>query len=92
MEILSRILLQVSELTLAAAITECQTREAARKYRTDITAQGDVVAVLRKPQAPYQTPSSPCPGCDANRHRGGRVQCPAYNRTVSKDWALRKSV
>ena len=68
-------LLQVSDLTLTAAITKCQSREAAQKHRTDITAQGDVVAVLRKPQAPYQTPSSPCPGCGANRHRGGRMQC-----------------
>ena len=73
-------LLQVSDLTLAAAIAKCQSREATRKHRTDITAQGDVVAVLRKPQALYQTPSSPCPGCGANRHRGGRVQCPAYDQ------------
>ena len=73
-------LLQVSDLTLAAAITECQSREATWKHQTDITAQGDVVVVLRKPQAPYQTPSSLCPGCGANRHRGGRVQCPANDQ------------
>ena len=33
-------LLQVSDLTLATTITKCQSREAARKHRTDIVAQG----------------------------------------------------
>ena len=70
-------LLQVSDLTLATAIAKFQSREAARKHRTDITDQGEVVAALRRPQVLHATTSTTCPGCGANRHRGGRVQCPA---------------
>ena len=80
MEILSRIYYKCQTLLWPLQSPSAQSREATRKHRTDITAQGDVVAVLRKPQALYQTPSSPCPGCGANRHRGGRVQCPAYDQ------------
>ena len=41
-------LLQVSDLTLSVAVTKCQSQEAAWKHRTDITAQEDVVATLRR--------------------------------------------
>ena len=37
---------------------------------TDITAQGDVVAVLRKPQVPYQPPSSRLHGKLTQRRLG----------------------
>ena len=46
-------LLQESELSLATTIAKCQSREAAKKHRVDITTQGtDTVAALRKPQEP----------------------------------------
>ena len=59
-------LLQVSELTLDMTIKKCQSREAARKHHTDITAQGDVVAALRKSQTLHPAPPATCPGYGAN--------------------------
>ena len=73
-------LLQVSDLTLATTITKCQSREAARKHRTDIVAQGEAIVALRQQQALHQATSLTCPGCGANRHKGGRAQCPAYDQ------------
>ena len=73
-------LLQVSDLTLATTITKCQSREAARKHRTDMVAQGEAIAALRQQQASHQVTSLTCPGCGANRHKGGRAQCPAYDQ------------
>ena len=73
-------LLQVSDLTLATTITKCQSREAARKHRTDIVAQGEAIAALRQQQASHQVTSLTCPGCGANRHKGGRAQCPGYDQ------------
>ena len=70
-------LLQVSDLTLATTITKCQSREAARKHRTDIVAQGEAIAALIQQQA---STSLTCPGCGANRHKGGRAQCPACDQ------------
>ena len=55
-------LLQISDLTLDTTISKCQSREAARKHRTDITAQGDTVAALRKSQTPHPAPQATCPG------------------------------
>ena len=76
-------LLQESELSLAATITKCQSREAAKKHRVDITTQGtDTVAALRKPQEPMSQVKA-CPGCGGPHHRGGRSQCPAFAQNCS---------
>ena len=84
----------MSDLTLDATINKCQSREAARKHRTGITAQGEAVAALRKSQTPHPAPQATCPGCGAIRHKGGRVQCPAYDQkcVMPKNWALCKSM
>ena len=57
-----------------------QSREAARKHRTDIVAQGETIAALRQQQTSHQATLLTCPGCGANRHKGGRAQCPAYDQ------------
>ena len=77
-------LLQESRLTLATTITKCQSREAAKKHRADITTTQDaeIVAALRKPQDTVPQ-AKPCPGCGSAHHRGGRSQCPAFNQTCS---------
>ena len=76
-------LLQESGLTLTATITKCQSREAAKKHRTDITTQdAGTVAALRKPQDMVPQ-AKHCPGCGGAHHKGGRSQCPAFNHTCS---------
>ena len=78
-------LLQMSNLTLTATVAKCQSREAAKKHRTEIASQGsDVVAAIHRPcQAEPQTELKTCAGCGGRVHRGGRRQCPAYNQTCS---------
>lgn len=76
-------LLQECELTLATTIKKCQSREAAKKHRVDITTQGtDLVAAIQKPEEPTNQIKA-CPGCGGAHHRGGRSQCPAFNQTCS---------
>ena len=75
-------LLQESGLTLANTIAKCQSREAAKKHRFNITVpEAETVAALRRPhQVSHQGSTESCPGCGASMHRGGRRQCPAYNQ------------
>ena len=66
-------LLQESNLILGTTITKCQSREAAKKHRTEMATQGtDVIAALHKPQ---QSRSVSYPGCGGAHHRGGHSQC-----------------
>ena len=53
---------------------------AARKHQTDIVAQGEAIAALRQQQTSHQATSLTCPGCGANRHKGGHAQCPACDQ------------
>ena len=74
-------LLQESNLTLATTIAKCQSREAAKKHRTEMVMQGtDVIAALHKPQ---QSRSALCPGCGGAHHREGHSQCPAFDQICS---------
>ena len=70
---------QMANLTLhvATIITKCQSHEAARKHRSNMSVQGpDTVAALCRP---YQTlhqatpmTTETCPECGARAHRRGR--------------------
>ena len=77
-------LLQENNLTLVRAITKCCSKEAAKKHRSGITApEMEIVATLYHSHQPtYHTPPT-CLGCRSGTHRGGRRQCPAYNRTCA---------
>ena len=76
-------LLQEIDLTLARAISKCQTQEAAKKWRAGLhNYSTESVAALHKPQDWKRcATTSTCPGCGAPSHPAGRIQCPAYNQT-----------
>jgi len=79
-------LLQESNLTLTATISKCQSREAAKKNRSEMANQGtaEVVAAFHKSWQPtLQTRQPACPGCGRAHYKGGRNQCPAYDQTCS---------
>jgi len=66
-------LLQESNLTLAATISKCQSREATKKNRSEMASQGttEVVVALHKSRQPTtQTRQPACPGCGGAHHRG----------------------
>ena len=78
-------LLQIANLTLTTIITKCQSREAARRHRSNMSVQDpDTVAALCRPyQTSHQataTTTETCPGYVTRTHRRGRRQCPAYNQ------------
>ena len=77
-------LLQEPNLTLATTINKCQAQEAAKKQRANIAnQQPETIAALqrhRNQNSPVPT-RTPCPGCGAATHPGGRSQCPAYSQT-----------
>ena len=55
-----------------------------KKHHSDITApELEVVATLCHSHQPINHTPPPCPGCGSAAHRGGRRQCPAYNRTCA---------
>ena len=76
-------LLQEKNLSLDRAISVCQAQEAAKKQRAAIQ-QGpshlneSVAALKTHPQKKVFTPQALCPGCGAQPHPAGRMQCPAY--------------
>ena len=76
-------LLQENDLLLAKTVAICRSKEAAKRHRSDITGpDSELVAALHQPQqSTHHIPA--CPGCGAAAHRGGRHQCPAYNRTCA---------
>ena len=74
-------LLQMSNLTLQAAVEKCRSREAAKKDCSEITHPPEIVAAIQKPQqTPPQHKQTTCPGCGAAHHGGGRNFCPAYDQ------------
>ena len=74
-------LLQVSDLTFDSTINKFQSRVAARKHRTDITAQGEAVAHQEnhRHHILHHKLLAQAVG-QINQHNGGRVQCPAYDQ------------
>ena len=71
-------LLQVKDLTLDQAITNCRGLEAAKKSRQDIQGTPEVNTFQTRTPA---TCSGTCPGCGQGFHEGGRKKCPAFNQT-----------
>ena len=77
-------LLRQKELSLEAAITICRAQEAAKKqckFMQESTAES--VLAMQQPRKPTQRqlPMASCPGCGSKPHIGGRVHCPAYDKT-----------
>ena len=77
-------LLRQQELSLEAAITICRAQEAAKKqckFMQESTAES--VLAMQQPRKPTQRqlPMASCPGCGSKPHIGGRVHCPAYDKT-----------
>ena len=77
-------LLQVKDLTLAAAIPKCQGQEAAKRQRAEMArCAPKSSSAIQKVHHGKDLPTTlqACPGCGAKLHQGGRRQCPAFNQT-----------
>ena len=80
-------LLQEVDLTLDAAITKFRSKEAAKKNRSQTEVQEhdtEAISVLHYPQ-PSQQRGKPhvCQRCGGAQHKGGRIHCPAYDKSCS---------
>ena len=76
-------LLKERDLTLDTTIMRCRSREAAKKYRSDLSQ--DKQSTLAAVRAPTQARVKiACSGCGGSWHKAGRQQCPAYNRTCTR--------
>ena len=80
-------LLKENNLTLDSTIVKCRIREAARKHCSDITQREPegmaALQITQQGRANAAVSSGTCSGCGGAWHKGGRQQCPAYNRTCA---------
>ena len=81
-------LLKENNLTLDNAIAKCRSREAARKHCSGMTRQEPeamaALQITQRGRTKATVGQGICSGCGGAWHKGGRQQCPAYDRTCAR--------